>query len=86
MEFVLFTSAFCEPCLQTRGVLAEAARLVPVASVVEFDVARHTDVAEAAHIRSTPTVVVVDAGGTEVFRATGVPTLSQVLVAAAKAV
>ncbi|RNE59138.1 thioredoxin family protein [Cryobacterium tepidiphilum] len=85
MELTLFSSAFCEPCIQTRAVLAEAARLVPQATVRDMDVARYVDEAEAAGIRSTPTVLVRNADGEEVFRATGVPTLAQVLVAAAKA-
>lgn len=86
MELTLFSSSFCEPCIQTRAVLAEVKRLVPLATVREYDVARDTDKAEARGIRSTPTVIVADDAGTEVFRAVGVPTLSQVLVAAAKAV
>ena len=85
MEFVFFSSAFCDPCTQTRVVLAEAARLLPQASVRELDVARDAGEAEASGIRSTPTVIVKDAAGTAVFRAVGAPTLAQVLVAAAKA-
>lgn len=85
MEFIFFSSAFCEPCMQTRAVLAEATRLVPQASVSELDVARDSEEAEANGIRSTPTVIVRDAAGAEVFRAVGAPTLAQVLVAAAKA-
>jgi protein-disulfide isomerase len=86
VELQLYTSAFCEPCMQTRGVLAEAGRLVPDARVTEFDVVRFEERARAAGIRSTPTVVVLDGDGEEVFRAGGVPSLAQVLVAAAKAV
>ena len=86
MQFTLFTSAFCGPCMATRAVLAEASRLIPGAAVVEKDVARYEEEAEAAGIRTTPTVIVTDAAGAEVFRAEGVPTLNQVLVAAAKAV
>ncbi len=86
MELRLFTSAFCEPCMQTRAVLAEAERLVPDARVREVDVVRDEERARAAGIRVTPTVVVVREDGAEVFRAEGVPTLAQVLVAAAKAV
>jgi len=85
MEFIFFSSAFCEPCMQTRAVLAEATRLVPQATVSELDVARDSAEAEANGIRTTPTVIVRDAAGTEVFRAVGAPTLAQVLVAAAKA-
>jgi protein-disulfide isomerase len=86
MELRLYTSAFCEPCMQTRAVLAEVERLVPDAQVTERDVARFIDSAEADGIRFTPTVIVNNADGVEVFRAEGVPTLAQVLVAAAKAV
>ncbi|HEV7185761.1 MAG: hypothetical protein ACHP7F_03310 [Actinomycetales bacterium] len=86
MKLTLYTSAFCEPCMQTRAVLAQASRLVPAATVTELDVARETERAEADRIRVTPTVIVSTADGEEVFRAEGVPTLQQVLVAAAKAV
>jgi len=85
MELIFFSSAFCEPCMQTRAVLAEAARLVPQATVRELDVTRDVAEAEAEGIRVTPTVIVKNAAGTEAFRAVGVPTLAQVLVAAAKA-
>jgi len=85
MELVFFSSAFCEPCLQTRAILAEVERLVPAATVRELDVAHDNAAAEAAGIRNTPTIIVQNAAGDEVFRATGVPTLAQVLVATAKA-
>ncbi len=85
MQFTPFTSAFCGPCMATRAVLGEAERLIPGASLVEKDVVRFESEAAAAGIRSTPTVIVTDAAGAEVFRAEGVPSLNQVLVAAAKA-
>lgn len=70
----------------TRKVLGEVAALVPSARIAELDVVRDADEAERAGIRSTPTVVVLQDDGTEVFRAEGVPTVNQVLVALAKAV
>ncbi|GAA4149155.1 thioredoxin family protein [Leifsonia shinshuensis] len=85
VALTLYTSAFCEPCMQTRAVLAEAARLVPGLRVTERDVARDPARAESDGIRSTPTVIVLGDDGSEVFRAEGVPTLNQVLVAAARA-
>jgi thioredoxin 1 len=84
VQLVLFTSAFCEPCMQTRAVLAEVARLLPQATITELDVVHDEREAEAAGIRSTPTVIVRNATGDDVFRAEGVPTVQQVLVAAAK--
>ena len=82
----LYTSAFCEPCHRTRAVLADAARLVPAARIVERDVVAFEAQAEADGILVTPTVIVRSADGAEVFRAQGVPTLPQVLTALAKAV
>jgi protein-disulfide isomerase len=86
VKLVLFSSAFCEPCTQTRAVLSEVAKLVPAATIVELDVARDEECALRAGIRMTPTIIVVGGDDAEVFRAEGVPTINQVLVALAKAV
>ncbi len=72
--------------MATRSVLTEVSKLVPAARIAELDVASATDEAERAGIRSTPTVIVLSEDGHEVFRAEGVPTINQVLVAMAKAV
>jgi predicted DsbA family dithiol-disulfide isomerase len=80
-----FTSAFCEPCMITRTVLADAKRLVGAMQLIEHDVVRDENEAERRGIRSTPTVIIRNSAGAEVFRAEGVPTLNQVLVALAKA-
>lgn len=76
-----YTSAFCGPCRTTRAVLGEAARLLPALRLEEVDVAEQVVRAELAGITSTPTTLIRDAQGREVFRAAGVPTLAQVLVA-----
>lgn len=86
MKLLFFSSAFCDPCVQTRAVLEQVGRLVPAAAIAELDAARDSAEAERAGIRSTPTVVVLDGADREVFRAEGVPTVNQVLVALAKAV
>jgi thiol-disulfide isomerase/thioredoxin len=86
VKLLFFSSAFCDPCIQTRAVLAEVAALVPAAKIAELDVARDEAEAQRAGIRSTPTIVVLDSDDNEAFRAEGVPTLNQVLVALAKAV
>lgn len=72
--------------MATRSVLADASRLVAGMELIEHDVVRDEVEAERLRIRSTPTVVISDPLGAEVFRAEGVPTLDQVLVALAKAV
>ncbi len=84
MELVLYTSAFCAPCVRARSVLGQARALLPAAQIIEVDVLSHLEEAEAAGITSTPTLV-VSRGGTEVFRATGVPSVPQLLAAAALA-
>jgi len=85
MQLVLYSSAFCEPCMQTRAVLEEAARLVPGAQFSDLDVVAHVAEAEAEGIEVTPTVLIRDDSGREVFRAQGTPSLNQVLVAATRA-
>ena len=85
MNVDFFTSAFCEPCMITRSVLAEAGRLVSAMNLVEHDIVRDESEAERLGIRSTPTVIISDSAGAEIFRAEGVPSLNQVLVALAKA-
>ncbi len=85
MELTLVSSSFCGACARTRAVLHDAARFLPGAEVREIDVARDPAAAEALDIRATPTVVIRDAAGEIVFRAEGVPTVPQVLVAAVRA-
>jgi len=80
-----YSSAFCDPCIQTRAVLDEVAKLVPAAVIRELDVARDNESAAEEGIRSTPTLIVRTDDGAEVFRAEGVPSLNQVLVALTKA-
>ena len=77
----LYSSAFCGPCRSTRAVLHRAAQLVPSVRVVEVDVADEVGRAERAGITTTPTVLVRDGSGAEVFRATGTPSLPHVLSA-----
>jgi hypothetical protein len=67
-------------------VVGDAARLVPRLDVHEFDVAAYPDQAEDEGIRSTPTIIVRDDRGSEVFRGRGVPTQIQLLTAVARAV
>ena len=69
----------------TRSVLAQANELVAAMNLVERDIVKHESEAERLGIRSTPTVIVSDSEGAEVFRAEGIPSLNQVLVALAKA-
>lgn len=85
MELTLVSSSFCGACARTRSVLHEATRYLPDARITEIDVAVDPDAAESLDIRFTPTVIVRDSAGEEVFRAEGVPTVPQVLSAAVKA-
>lgn len=85
MQLDLWTSAFCAPCAAARRVSAEVSELVPGLTVTERDVAAHPDDSEGLGIRSTPTIIVRQDDGTEVFRSPGVPTRDQLLLAVAKA-
>lgn len=81
----LFSSSFCGACSRTRQILDTVVRLVPEVIVAEHNVADNPDAAEAEVITATPTVIIRDASGAQLFRAAGVPTINQVLAATAKA-
>ena len=83
---VQFCSAFCAPCRATRRVLAEVAELVPGVSHVEIDAEDHLDLVRRLDILKTPTVLVLDADGRIVRRATGQPRKADVIAALGEAV
>lgn len=84
MRLELYTSAFCGACHAARGSVDEALRLVPGVTAAEFDVAFDPDRAEARDIVSTPTIVLTDDEGAELFRAAGAPSVPQLLTAVAR--
>jgi thiol-disulfide isomerase/thioredoxin len=83
---VQFSSAFCAPCRATRRVLAEVADMVPGVSHVEIDAEDHLDLVRDLGILKTPTVLVLDADGRIVRRATGQPRKADVIAALGEAV
>jgi thiol-disulfide isomerase/thioredoxin len=78
-----FSSAFCAPCRATRRVLADTAASLEGVEHVEVDAESHLDAVRALEIWKTPTTLIVDATGTVVHRATGVPAKAQVVAAVA---
>lgn len=78
---VQFSSAFCAPCRATRQVLAQVSGLVPGVTAVEIDAEARLDLVRRVGVLRTPTVLVLDADGRIVERASGAPTRDQVLVA-----
>lgn len=83
---VQFSSAFCAPCRATRRILGEVAGMVPGVSHVEIDAEAHLDLVRRLDILKTPTVLVLDAGGRIVRRATGRPRKADVIAALGAAV
>ncbi|WP_133913009.1 TlpA family protein disulfide reductase [Streptomyces sp. NBC_00582] len=83
---VQFSSAFCAPCRATRRVLGEVAGMVPGVSHVEIDAEEHLDLVRELDILKTPTVLVLDADGRIVRRATGQPRRADVIAALGEAV
>ncbi|MEU6525123.1 thioredoxin family protein [Streptomyces sp. NPDC046924] len=82
---VQFSSAFCAPCRATRRVLGEVAGLVPGVAHVEVDAEAHLDLVRRLEILRTPTVLVLDADGRVVRRATGQPRKADVIAALGEA-
>ncbi|MER7981068.1 thioredoxin family protein [Streptomyces sp. NPDC095817] len=83
---VQFSSAFCSPCRATRRVLGEVADMVPGVTHVEIDAEDHLDLVRDLGILKTPTVLVLDADGRIVRRATGQPRKADVIAALGEAV
>ena len=83
---VQFSSAFCAPCRATRRVLGEVAGIVPGVNHIEIDAEDHLDLVRRLDILKTPTVLVLDADGQVVRRATGQPRKADVIAALGEAV
>ncbi|MGW0943065.1 thioredoxin family protein [Streptomyces sp. NPDC002623] len=83
---VQFSSAFCAPCRATRRVLGEVADVVPGVTHIEIDAEAHLDLVRELDILKTPTVLVLDADGRVVRRATGQPRKADVIAALGEAV
>ncbi|MFF4116993.1 TlpA family protein disulfide reductase [Streptomyces sp. NPDC001714] len=83
---VQFSSAFCAPCRATRRVLGEVAGMVPGVTHVEIDAEDRLDLVRELEILKTPTVLVLDADGRVVRRATGQPRKADVIAALGEAV
>ncbi|MGW4911767.1 TlpA family protein disulfide reductase [Streptomyces sp. NPDC004270] len=83
---VQFSSAFCAPCRATRRVLGEVAAMVPGVTHVEIDAEARLDLVRELEILKTPTVLVLDAAGRVVRRATGQPRKADVIAALGEAV
>jgi thiol-disulfide isomerase/thioredoxin len=78
---VQFTTAFCAPCRATRRILGEAAEVVDGVVHVDVDAESNLDLVRRLDIRRTPTVLVLDAEGRVVKRASGQPRKADVLAA-----
>lgn len=70
MQIQLFTAAWCGPCKTLRPILAELAREYPMVRFTEVDCDAEPDVAQAANVRSMPTLVLTR-DGREVGRVVG---------------
>jgi thiol-disulfide isomerase/thioredoxin len=83
---VQFSSAFCAPCRSTHRILSDVAGMVDGVRHVEIDAESHLELVRRLDIRRTPTVLVLDAGGDLVTRASGQPRKADVIAAIGRAV
>jgi thiol-disulfide isomerase/thioredoxin len=73
------SSQFCAPCRSARRVLTDAAGRVPGVRHLEVDAADQPALVRRLNVLRTPSLLVLDAGGRVVHRASGVPRTGQVL-------
>jgi thiol-disulfide isomerase/thioredoxin len=78
---VQFSTAFCQPCRATRRVLADVSRDVAGVAHIEIDAESRLELVRRLQVRRTPTVLVLDASGRVVRRASGQPRTADVVAA-----
>ena len=83
---VQFSSAFCQPCRATRRVLVEVAGGVDGVAHIEIDAEDNLELVRRLDVRRTPTVLVLDAAGGIVRRASGQPRKADVIAALGEAI
>jgi thiol-disulfide isomerase/thioredoxin len=83
---VQFSSAFCAPCRATRRILADVAGMTEGVAFVEIDAESRLDLVRSLNVLRTPTVLVTDAAGRIVKRASGQPRKADVIAALGVAV
>ncbi|WP_020392910.1 TlpA family protein disulfide reductase [Kribbella catacumbae] len=81
-----FSSAFCAPCRATRRTLAEVEAMVEGVRHIELDAESRLELVRRLDIMRTPTVLVLDATGAIVTRASGQPRKADVIAALGVAV
>jgi thiol-disulfide isomerase/thioredoxin len=82
---VQFSSAFCAPCRATRRILADVAAMTDGVTHIEIDAESRLDLVRSLNVLRTPTVLVTDAGGRVVKRASGQPRKADVIAAIGQA-
>jgi thiol-disulfide isomerase/thioredoxin len=83
---VQFSSAFCAPCRATRRILADVAAMTDGVTHIEIDAESRLDLVRRLNVLRTPTVLVTDAAGRVVKRASGQPRKADVIAAIGQAV
>ena len=83
---VQFSSAFCQPCRATRRILEDVSSEVSGVAHVEVDAEAHLELVRRLDVRRTPTVLVLDAAGGIVRRASGQPRKADVIAALGDAI
>ncbi|MGC1210873.1 MAG: thioredoxin family protein [Micromonospora sp.] len=81
VTLVQFSAPVCAPCRATRRILEDVRGTLDGIALVEVDVEERLDLARELDVWRTPTVLVVDAAGRIVQRASGVPARDEIISA-----
>lgn len=82
---VQFSTVFCQPCRATRRILGDVVGMVEGVAHVEVDAESRLDLVRRLGVMRTPTVLVMDASGRVVRRASGQPRKADVIAAIGEA-
>jgi thiol-disulfide isomerase/thioredoxin len=78
---VHFSAVWCGPCVGVRRVVDEVCAELPAVSHVEIDMDANADAARRLSVLSLPTTFIFDAQGRRRYRASGVPTSTELRAA-----
>lgn len=75
------STTFCAPCRHTRVLLDQFAANTAGVRHVEVDLTHHPDWSTPLRVHTTPTTLVLDRDGQELFRVSGVPRRTELATA-----
>ena len=70
MKLIKFSAAWCQPCKQLSNTLETINHPIK-STIIEYDIDQNLEITKKFHVRSVPTMIILDEIGHEIKRLTG---------------